>query len=133
MTGAPYLVVRSVERTGPDSGRAEWTPTGRELGAAQARPTSVPLFLLVEAMAQTAGMTLGPSEGRRWLLAEVSDAAMTTAPAWDALLTAEATIQSRRGRFVTVDVTVVEDGVERARARLRMAAFTLSEDGVDRP
>jgi len=122
MTG-PYRMIRAVRAEGDGIGTTSWTPSGGEMGHVGTRPSHVPAFLVVEALAQCAGITLNRSAGERWLLAGIADADVAPIP-WDEAVALTATVTGRRQRFATVDVVARDtDGRVVGAAELRMAAF----------
>jgi len=103
MTG-PYRLLAHLDDHGAGWGTARWTPAGGELGPASHRPDRVPPSLVVEAMAQCAGMVLGREEGDRWLLAGV-DACDVEPADWDVAVEVRAEVLRRSGTACRVRVT----------------------------
>ncbi len=73
------------------------------------RAPDVAGFLVMEAMAQCAGLLLNASSGGRWLLVAVGHADIPRF-SWDVSVTLTATVGVRRGRFADVSVAAAADG-----------------------
>jgi hypothetical protein len=75
---APYRLVTHLSRCDVTSAGAVWRPHGGELGPAgeEERPDEVPGALVLEALAQCAGLMLGRDEadGAVWMLSGVDGA-----------------------------------------------------------
>lgn len=118
-----YRMVPSVRLTEDGTGVARWTPAGDEMGATGWRAPRVAGFLVMEAMAQCAGLLLNASSGGRWLLAAVGHADIPPFR-WDVPVTLTATAGVRRGRFADVSVAAAADGGGPvAHVGLRMASL----------
>lgn len=117
----PYRMVHAISSTA-DGGIATWIPKGDEMGEAGRRPGTVPRFLVLEAMAQSAGLLLNARHGERWLLAGI-DHADVAEPAWNVPTTVRCSGGERRGRFARVHVEADHGAGGTSVADLRMAVL----------
>ncbi len=122
----PYRMVGTITPM-RGGGEAVWTPSGEEMGDAAVRPAAVPPFLVLEAMAQTAGLVLNAAHGERWLLAGIDGADVGT-PSWDSPTTLRCTEGERRGRFAHVRVEADHGTGGTSTAGLLMAVLDRRSD-----
>lgn len=100
MPGTPYLFITDLMWCDEDEAQALWQPSGDELGttAGHSRPRRVPGTLVLEALAQCAGLflrrTAEPPDESHWMLTGVDNADVDDV-SWDFALTLTCTLQKR--------------------------------------
>ncbi len=99
------------------------------MGDATGRPGTVPPFLVLEAMAQAAGLLMNASHGERWLLAGIVRADVGT-PVWDVPTTLRCRAGRRRGRFARVHVEADHGVGGTSTADLHMAMLDAAADAI---
>lgn len=117
-----YRMVAAVDLVDGDVAFAHWRPSGCELGDAARLPPEVPPWLMLEALAQCAGLTLRARDGRpdgHWLLGAVNDARFGAAP-WEAELELRCEIVRGSGRAASVEVSARSPAGKVCAARLLM-------------
>lgn len=109
MPGTSYLFVNDLTWCDEDEAQAVWQPIGAELGPADGhnRPRHVPGTLVLEALAQCAGLFLRrtdePPETSHWMLTGVDNADVDVV-SWDFPLTLTCTIQKRGASAAVLNV-----------------------------
>jgi len=120
---APYRLVTDLARCDGISAKAVWRPGGGELGAAREgdRPDLAPGALVLEALAQCAGLMLGRDEadGAVWMLSGV-DGARFGPVRWGEDVALGCVLVRRSGPAAVVDVGATVAAGPACEARLLM-------------
>lgn len=124
MTAGPFRLVTELTRCGVEGAEARWRPTGRELGppAGAPRPLGVPCTLVIEALAQTAGLFLQrthASPGTHWMLTGVDDADVDHID-WDGEVILACTVHRRSTRAAVLIASAATDQGEVCHATILM-------------
>jgi hypothetical protein len=111
-----FRLIDEITRVDDDAASAVWTPTGRELGGDGGHVVPA---LVLEAMAQCAGMLLHETLGGRWLLAGIDDAEVAPITAGEPIVVS-AVLTDRPGRHARLCARAQRDGRMAGAARLLM-------------
>ena len=116
-----YRLVDALDWRSGDRGGASWRAWGAEIGGRRVgggRPETVPPVLIVEALAQCAGLLLhDDARAGVWLLAGIDEARFAPL-GWGVSVTVECAVTGRTGAVATVDGSAVAGGVTVCDARL---------------
>ena len=125
---APYRLVTALAWCDDARATASWRPDGGELGVAgeAGRPPLVPGVLVLEALAQCAGLLLGRAgaAGGAWLLSGV-EGARFGALGWGEDVELECAVARRSGRAATIDATATGAAGGACGARILMVRVDL--------
>ena len=124
MTPAPFRFVTHLTRCDAEGAEAQWRPTGREFGppTGDDRPAQVPGTLVIEALAQCAGLFLQgthASSGTYWMLTGVDDADVDRI-GWDSAVTLACTVRRRTTRAAVLTASAATDRGEVCHATILM-------------
>jgi 3-hydroxymyristoyl/3-hydroxydecanoyl-(acyl carrier protein) dehydratase len=119
-----YRLVTELTGFDDDGAEASWCPAGGELGPAPLaqRPSTVPGTLVLEAMAQCAGVFLQRTDttpGSHWMLTGIDNVDVDTI-AWGAKLTLGCELRKRAARAAVLTVSATAFDGEVCHATIMM-------------
>jgi hypothetical protein len=124
MTSGPFRLITELTRCDAEGAEARWRPTGGEFGllTGAPRPSQVPATLVLEALAQCAGLFLQrthASASTYWMLTGV-DGADVDHIEWDGEVTLACSVHKRSTRAAVLTVSAATEQGEVCHATILM-------------